>query len=124
MNLNRRIVLVIDTIEKIIDTIEKILGQNKLFEKLKKRLKKLKKKIKKKYYCKVVKVIVYILLKIIIIVAIIVLAVGICMWSLKKNNNSVLELNNNKNEKNVVTKKDANEFLQIIEILDEIYNYK
>ena len=74
MDLNRRIVLIIDAIEKIIDIIEKIFGQNKIIEKLRKRLKK--------------------------------------------------ELNNSKNEENIVTKQDAKAFLQIIEILDEIYSYK
>ena len=43
---------------------------------------------------------------------------------LKKNNNNVSELNNSKNEENIVTKQDAKAFLQIIEILDEIYSYK
>ena len=117
MDLNRRIVL-------IINAIEKIFGQNKIIDKLRKRLKKIKKKNKKEYYCKAVTVIVYILLKIIIVAVIIVLAVGICMLFLKKNNNSVSELDNNKNEENIATKQDAKEFLQIIEALDEIYSYK
>lgn len=67
------------------------------------------------------KVIVYILLKIIFILVVVALLLRISITFIKENNKKVSELDDKEKK---LTKQEAKELLGIIEVLDEIYNYK
>lgn len=67
------------------------------------------------------KVIVYILLKIIFILVVVALLLRISITFIKENNKKVSELDDKEKK---LTKQEARELLGIIEVLDEIYNYK
>ena len=122
MNYNEKIVLMV---YRIIEMLEdnKIFRKSKVIKKNQKRLKRYSGKIEEKKnsedYGKVVKVIVYILLKIIFILVVVALLLRISITFIKENNKKVSELDDKE-----LTKQEAKELLGIIEVLDEIYNYK
>ncbi len=124
MNYNEKIVLMV---YRIIEMIEdnKIFRKSKVIKKNQKRLKRYSGKIEEKKnsedYGKVVKVIVYILLKIIFILVVVALLLRISITFIKENNKKVSELDDKEKK---LTKQEAKELLGIIEVLDEIYNYK
>lgn len=103
----------------------KIFRKSKVIKKNQKRLKRYSGKIEEKKnsedYGKVVKVIVYILLKIIFILVVVALLLRISITFIKENNKKVSELDDKEKK---LTKQEAKELLGIIEVLDEIYNYK
>lgn len=124
MNYNEKIVLMV---YRIIEMLEdnKIFRKSKVIKKNQKRLKRYSGKIEEKKnsedYGKVVKVIVYILLKIIFILVVVALLLRISITFIKENNKKVSELDDKEKK---LTKQEARELLGIIEVLDEIYNYK
>ncbi len=124
MNYNEKIVLMV---YRIIEMLEdnKIFRKSKVIKKNQKRLKRYSGKIEEKKnsedYGKVVKVIVYILLKIIFILVVVALLLRISITFIKENNKKVSELDDKEKK---LTKQEAKELLGIIEVLDEIYNYK
>ena len=124
MNYNEKIVLMV---YRIIEMLEdnKIFRKSKVIKKNQKRLKRYSGKIEEKKnsedYGKVVKVIVYILLKIILILVVVALLLRISITFIKENNKKVSELDDKEKK---LTKQEAKELLGIIEVLDEIYNYK
>lgn len=124
MNYNEKIVLMV---YRIIEMLEdnKIFRKSKVIKKNQKRLKRYSGKIEEKKnsedYGKVVKVIVYILLKIIFILVVVALLLRISITFIKENNKKVSELDDKEKK---LTKQEAKELLEIIEVLDEIYNYK
>ena len=67
------------------------------------------------------KVIVYILLNIIFFLVVVALLLRISITFIKENNKKVSELDDKEKK---LTKQEAKELLGIIEVLDEIYNYK
>ena len=75
-------------------------------------------------YGKVVKVIVYILLKIIFILVVVALLLRISITFIKENNKKVSDFDKLDDKEKKLTKQEAKELLGIIEVLDEIYNYK
>ena len=124
MNYNEKIVLMV---YRIIEMLEdnKIFRKSKVIKKNQKSLKRYSGKIEEKKnsedYGKVVKVIVYILLKIIFILVVVALLLRISITFIKENNKKVSELDDKEKK---LTKQEAKELLGIIEVLDEIYNYK
>ena len=124
MNYNEKIVLMV---YRIIEMLEdnKIFRKSKVIKKNQKRLKRYSGKIEEKKNSeddgKVVKVIVYILLKIIFILVVVALLLRISITFIKENNKKVSELDDKEKK---LTKQEAKELLGIIEVLDEIYNYK
>ena len=124
MNYNEKIVLMV---YRIIEMLEdnKIFRKSKVIKKNQKRLKRYSGKIEEKKnsedYGKGVKVIVYILLKIIFILVVVALLLRISITFIKENNKKVSELDDKEKK---LTKQEAKELLGIIEVLDEIYNYK
>ena len=121
MNYNEKIVLMV---YRIIEMFEdnKIFRKSKVIKKNQKRYSgKIEEKKNSEDYGKVVKVIVYILLKIIFILVVVALLLRISITFIKENNKKVSELDDKEKK---LTKQEAKELLGIIEVLDEIYNYK